>query len=125
MIRALASSRPRRARTRRLLLDVDEGGLLPGEADLDVAGGELSRDLEGRLAEQVQKPEAGGGPEALAQPPGGSATASSPSAAIASRSASRASTYGVVCIGDVIMTSLNAVCQVSIYSRQTPPYACL
>ena len=43
-------------------LDVDELGLLSCEADLDVAGGQLGGELDGRLREQVEQLE----PEARA-----------------------------------------------------------
>src|SRR5262245_25687930 len=53
-----------------LLLDVHELGVLAREANLDVAGRELGRDLERGLREHVEHPEAERRAEHLAEAPG-------------------------------------------------------
>src|SRR5205823_14036813 len=51
-------------------LDEDELGPLSGEADLDVAGGQLRVELDGRLREQVEQLQPQVRAERLTEPPG-------------------------------------------------------
>ena len=51
-----------------LVLDVDERGLLAGEADLDVTRTELRADLERSLGQELEQPQPQRGRERLAQP---------------------------------------------------------
>src|SRR6185312_1811542 len=57
-----------RRRLGRLVLDVDEERLLAREAHLDVAGRDLLADLQRRLLQHVEEPEAERGVQRLAEP---------------------------------------------------------
>ncbi len=67
-MRAVRPSSARRRGALLLVLDVDERGLLAGEADLDVARAELRADLERGLGQELEQAQPQRGGERLAQP---------------------------------------------------------
>ena len=85
LIRAESSS-PAEPDVGRGVVDEDELRLLAGEANLDVAGGELGRDLERRLRQQVEDPQPEAGAEDVPSRWAICAARSSPRSATACRS---------------------------------------
>ncbi len=100
-----------------LVLDVDERGLLAGEADLDVARGELRADLERRLGQELEQAEPERRGERLAQPLRGGRD-------LLVADARQGGELGLQCLDvrielhrDIIMTSLSCLSSVVLLSE--------